>query len=87
MRFTEMKIQAFAEWCWKESANPSWKGALPHVLVAALSSFLFGYHLGVVNETLESISLDLGFSGNTISEGLVVSTCLAGAFVGPVFSG
>lgn len=55
--------------------------------MAALSSFLFGYHLGVVNETLESISLDLGFSGNTISEGLVVSTCLAGAFVGPVFSG
>ncbi|KAI8529561.1 hypothetical protein RHMOL_Rhmol12G0234500 [Rhododendron molle] len=71
----------------KESTNPSWKHSLPHVLVAALSSFLFGYHLGVVNETLESISMDLGFSGSTIAEGLVVSTCLGGAFVGSLFSG
>ncbi|KAF2323429.1 hypothetical protein GH714_035411 [Hevea brasiliensis] len=51
------------------------------------SSFLFGYHIGVVNETLESISLDLSFSGNTMAEGLVVSTCLGGAFVGSMFSG
>lgn len=71
----------------------------------------------VVNETLESISIDLGFSGNTIAEGiygffmflflhslclffcliilflmlvdegLVVSTCLGGAFIGSLFSG
>ncbi|KAI4329237.1 hypothetical protein L6164_021524 [Bauhinia variegata] len=67
--------------------KPSWRRSLRHVLVASLSSFLFGYHLGVVNETLESISLDLGFSGNTIAEGLVVSTCLGGAFVGSLFSG
>ncbi|CAK9174583.1 unnamed protein product [Ilex paraguariensis] len=71
----------------KEFGNPSWKRSLPHVLVATISSFLFGYHLGVVNDTLESISLDLGFSGSTLAEGLVVSTCLAGAFVGSVFSG
>ncbi|CAH8258851.1 unnamed protein product [Arabidopsis lyrata] len=71
----------------KENGNPSWKRSLPHVLVASLTSLLFGYHLGVVNETLESISIDLGFSGNTIAEGLVVSTCLDGAFIGSLFSG
>lgn len=71
----------------KEIGNPSWKRSLPHVLVAAISSLLYGYHLGVVNDTLESISLDLGFSGNTLAEGLVVSTCLGGAFVGSILSG
>ncbi|XP_019194140.1 PREDICTED: probable plastidic glucose transporter 2 [Ipomoea nil] len=67
--------------------SPSWKHSLPHILVATLSSFLYGYHLGVVNETLESISLDLGFGGSTLAEGLVVSTCLAGAFVGSIICG
>ncbi|KAL5756054.1 hypothetical protein ACOSQ2_020800 [Xanthoceras sorbifolium] len=71
----------------KDVGNPSWKRSLPHILVATISSFLFGYHLGVVNETLESMSLDLGFSGNTMAEGLVVSTCLGGAFIGSMFSG
>lgn len=71
----------------KDAGNPHWRHSLVHVLVATISSFLFGYHLGVVNETLESISFDLGFSGNTMAEGLVVSTCLGGAFVGSVFSG
>ncbi|KAK4852927.1 hypothetical protein QYF36_001224 [Acer negundo] len=70
-----------------ETTNPSWKLSFPHVLVATISSFLFGYHLGVVNEPLESISLDLGFNGNTIAEGLVVSTCLGGALIGSLFSG
>lgn len=69
------------------TGNPSWKLSLPHILVATISSFLFGYHLGVVNEPLETISVDLGFSGNTIAEGLVVSTCLGGAFIGSLFSG
>ncbi|KAH7565247.1 hypothetical protein JRO89_XS09G0172200 [Xanthoceras sorbifolium] len=63
----------------KDVGNPSWKRSLPHILVATISSFLFGYHLGVVNETLESMSLDLGFSGNTMAEG--------GAFIGSMFSG
>ncbi|KAJ8452069.1 hypothetical protein Cgig2_016650 [Carnegiea gigantea] len=71
----------------KEGGNPSWKRSLRHVLVATISSFLFGYHLGVVNDTLESISIDLGFRGNTVAEGLVVSICLGGAFVGSIFSG
>ncbi|KAM5547781.1 putative plastidic glucose transporter 2 [Rosa sericea] len=70
-----------------ELSNPSWRLSLPHVLVATISSFLFGYHLGVVNEPLESISADLGFKGNTLAEGLVVSTCLGGAFLGSLFSG
>lgn len=71
----------------QEISNPSWKCSFPHVLVATIVSFLFGYHLGVVNEPLESISIDLGFNGNTLAEGLVVSTCLAGAFFGSLFSG
>ncbi|KAF2304844.1 hypothetical protein GH714_039153 [Hevea brasiliensis] len=70
-----------------EATNPPWRLSFPHVLVATISSFLFGYHLGVVNEPLESISLDLGFNGNTLAEGLVVSTCLGGALVGSLFSG
>ncbi|XP_041006316.1 probable plastidic glucose transporter 2 isoform X2 [Juglans microcarpa x Juglans regia] len=70
-----------------ETSSPSWRLSLPHVVVATISSFLFGYHTGVVNEPLESISVDLGFSGNTLAEGLVVSTCLGGAFVGSLLSG
>ncbi|XP_057969716.1 probable plastidic glucose transporter 2 isoform X3 [Malania oleifera] len=71
----------------QETTNPSWKHSLPHVLVATIFPFLFGYHLGVVNEPLESISFDLGFSGNTLAEGLVVSTCLGGALIGSLLSG
>lgn len=71
----------------KEIGHPSWKRSFRHIFVATISSFLFGYHLGVVNETLESISMDLGFNGNTLAEGLVVSTCLGGAFFGSLFSG
>ncbi|KAG2385283.1 plastidic glucose transporter [Vigna angularis] len=79
----------------KGTSNPSWKLSLPHVLVATISSFLFGYHLGVVNEPLESISVDLGFHGNTLAEGgnedsktcLVVSICLGGALIGCLLSG
>lgn len=71
----------------RHTGYPSWRRSLPHVVVATLASFLFGYHLGVVNETLESISLDLAFSGSTMAEGLVVSTCLGGAFLGSLLSG
>ncbi|KAJ9167831.1 hypothetical protein P3X46_019424 [Hevea brasiliensis] len=70
-----------------EASNPSWRLSFPHILVATITSFLFGYHIGVVNEPLESISLDLGFNGNTLAEGLVVSTCLGGALIGSLFSG
>ncbi|CAI0628806.1 unnamed protein product, partial [Linum tenue] len=70
-----------------ENTNPSWKRSLPYVLVATIPSLLFGYHLGVVNEPLESISLDLGFDGNALAEGLVVSISLAGSLLGSLFSG
>ncbi|KAG2713111.1 hypothetical protein I3760_04G159800 [Carya illinoinensis] len=70
-----------------ETSSPSWRLSFPHVVVATITSFLFGYHIGVVNEPLESISVDLGFSGNALAEGLVVSTCLGGAFVGSLLSG
>ncbi|KAE8706494.1 putative plastidic glucose transporter 2 [Hibiscus syriacus] len=70
-----------------ETTNPSWLLSFPHVVVATITSLLFGYHLGVVNEPLESISIDLGFSGNTLAEGLVVSTCLGGALIGSLFRG
>ncbi|XP_019436437.1 PREDICTED: probable plastidic glucose transporter 3 [Lupinus angustifolius] len=69
------------------NSKPSWQRSFLYVLVASLSSFSYGYHLGVVNETLESISTDLGFRGSTMAEGLVVSTCLGGAFVGSLFCG
>ncbi|XP_027344607.1 probable plastidic glucose transporter 3 [Abrus precatorius] len=69
------------------TVKPCWQRSLRHVVVASLSSFLYGYHIGVVNETLESISVDLSFSGNTMAEGLVVSICLGGAFIGSLFSG
>ncbi|XP_051149114.1 probable plastidic glucose transporter 2 isoform X3 [Andrographis paniculata] len=52
----------------QETTKPPWKKSLPHVLVATIVSFLFGYHLGVVNEPLENISIDLGFNGNTLEE-------------------
>lgn len=32
----------------QDGANPSWKLSFPHVCVAIISSFLFGYHLGLV---------------------------------------
>ncbi|XP_068652189.1 probable plastidic glucose transporter 2 [Aristolochia californica] len=70
-----------------EGLNPSWTHSLPHVCVATISSFLFGYHVGVVNEPLETIAFDLGFGRNTLVEGLVVSMCLCGAFIGCLFSG
>ena len=70
-----------------ETTNPSWWLSFPHEVVVITSSFLFGYHLGAVKESLESISLDLSFSRNTLTEGLMVSTCLGSALIGSLFSG
>ena len=33
----------------QEDGKPSWKHSILHVIVATLSSFLFGYHLGSVD--------------------------------------
>lgn len=71
----------------EDISNPSWRHSFWHVCVATISSFLFGYHLSVINEPLESISMELEFTGNTLAEGVVVSICLGGALIGCLLSG
>ncbi|OAY68632.1 Plastidic glucose transporter 4 [Ananas comosus] len=60
---------------------------LPYVGVACLGAILFGYHLGVVNGALEYLSKDLAITENTVLQGWVVSTTLAGATVGSFTGG
>ncbi|GFP97424.1 plastidic glucose transporter 4 [Phtheirospermum japonicum] len=60
---------------------------LPYVGVACLGAILFGYHLGVVNGALEYLSKDLAITENTVLQGWVVSTLLAGATVGSFTGG
>ncbi|KAK1423478.1 hypothetical protein QVD17_18781 [Tagetes erecta] len=60
---------------------------LPYVGVASLGAILFGYHLGVVNGALEYLAKDLGIVENTVLQGWVVSTLLAGATVGSFTGG
>ncbi|EOY04152.1 Plastid hexose transporter isoform 1 [Theobroma cacao] len=70
--------------------NPQGKSSgivLPFVGVACLGAILFGYHLGVVNGALEYLSKDLGIAENTVLQGWVVSTLLAGATVGSFTGG
>ncbi|XP_059661123.1 probable plastidic glucose transporter 1 isoform X2 [Cornus florida] len=64
-----------------------WLPAFPHVLVASMANFLFGYHIGVMNGPIVSIARELGFEGNSILEGLVVSIFIGGAFIGSISSG
>ncbi|XP_022985945.1 probable plastidic glucose transporter 1 isoform X1 [Cucurbita maxima] len=64
-----------------------WLPAFPHVLVASMSNFLFGYHIGVMNGPIISVARELGFDGNPILEGLVVSIFIVGAFLGSISSG
>ena len=52
------------------------------VAVASCGAFAFGYHLGILNGPLGQIALDLGFDSNPFLQGLVVSSCLAGAAAG-----
>ncbi|KAK7860458.1 putative plastidic glucose transporter 1 [Quercus suber] len=70
-----------------EVADYGWLPAFPHVLIASMSNFLFGYHIGVMNGPIVSIARELGFEGNSILEGLVVSIFIVGAFVGSISSG
>ncbi|XVF20769.1 hypothetical protein REPUB_Repub12eG0031500 [Reevesia pubescens] len=70
--------------------NPQVKSSgtvLPFVGVACLGAVLFGYHLGVVNGALEYLAKDLGIAENTVFQGWVVSTLLAGATVGSFTGG
>ncbi|KAF7832282.1 putative plastidic glucose transporter 1 [Senna tora] len=70
-----------------ENSDLGWLNALPHVLVASMSNFVFGYHIGVMNGPIVSIAQELGFEGNSILEGLVVSIFIAGAFIGSISTG
>lgn len=60
---------------------------LPYVGVACLGAILFGYHLGAVNGALEYLAVDLGIAENTVLQGWVVSTTLAGATLGSFTGG
>ncbi|KFK42829.1 hypothetical protein AALP_AA1G044800 [Arabis alpina] len=71
----------------KFSVDLGWLSAFPHVSVASMVNFLFGYHIGVMNGPIVSIARELGFEGNSILEGLVVSIFIAGAFLGSISSG
>ncbi|TMW83863.1 hypothetical protein EJD97_000587 [Solanum chilense] len=64
-----------------------WLPAFPHVLIASMANFLFGYHIGVMNGPIVSIAKELGFEGNSFLEGLVVSIFIGGAFIGSVTCG
>ncbi|PWA61893.1 major facilitator superfamily protein [Artemisia annua] len=66
----------------EDDIDIGWLPAFPHVLVASMSNFLFGFHIGVMNGPIISIARELGFEGNSILEGLVVSIFIAGAFLG-----
>ncbi|XP_047311735.1 plastidic glucose transporter 4-like [Impatiens glandulifera] len=59
----------------------------PYVGIACLAATLFGYHIGLVNSALEYLSKDLGIAENAVMQGWVVSTILAGAFVGSFTGG
>lgn len=66
---------------------PSWHLSLPHVCVASIGAFMFGYHSGVVNAPLLFIARDLGFADSSFAQGWVVSICLVGALLGCILSG
>ncbi|KAH7283356.1 hypothetical protein KP509_34G003000 [Ceratopteris richardii] len=65
----------------------AWRLSLPHVCIAAIGAFLFGYHSGVLNATLQFIARDLGFFDNDFAQGSVVSICLVGGLFGCICSG
>lgn len=64
-----------------------WLPVFPHVFTASMANFLFGYHIGVMNGPIVSIARELGFEGNSLLEGLVVSIFIIGAFIGSIGSG
>ncbi|KAJ9537622.1 hypothetical protein OSB04_030355 [Centaurea solstitialis] len=70
-----------------QGVDVGWLPAFPHTLVASMSNFLFGFHIGVMNGPIVSIAKELGFEGNSILEGLVVSIFIAGAFLGSAGAG
>eukprot|EP00250_Pteridium_aquilinum_P004433 c14644_g1_i1 orf=99-1547(+) len=68
-------------------SSPPWRSCLPHVCIASIGAFLFGYHSGVLNATLQFVAEDLGFVDNSLAQGWVVSICLVGGMLGCILSG
>ncbi|XP_002960400.2 plastidic glucose transporter 4 [Selaginella moellendorffii] len=81
-RASDGEMQEFVD---KKSSSGG--AVLPYVAIASLGAFLFGYHLGVVNGALEYLAKDLGFAGNAVLQGWVVSSTLAGATIGSFTGG
>ncbi|KAK9133215.1 hypothetical protein Scep_012743 [Stephania cephalantha] len=69
-----------------EGVDLGWLPAFPHILLASMSNFLFGYHIGVMNGPIVSVARELGFEGNSFVEGLVVSMFNAGGLIGSINS-
>lgn len=69
------------------STDSGWLPAFPHVLMATISNVLFGYHIGIMNGPITSIAHELGFEGQPLMEGLVVSIFVAAAFIGSLSTG
>ncbi|KAF8409617.1 hypothetical protein HHK36_005695 [Tetracentron sinense] len=70
-----------------EGLDLGWLPAFPNVLIVSMSDFSFGYHIGVMNGPIVTIARELGFEGNSLLEGLVVSIFIVSAFIGSVSSG
>lgn len=60
---------------------------LVSVSTACMGALAFGYHLAIVNGSLEASSGDLGFGHSTSLQGLIVSSLLAGAALGSLAGG
>ena len=70
------------------SASSTTPGNLLLPLSSALSAgFLFGYHVAVINPSLDAIAKSLNFVSSSSTGGLVVSSVLAGATIGSLGSG
>ncbi|KAI5067347.1 hypothetical protein GOP47_0017875 [Adiantum capillus-veneris] len=73
----------------KESVEASlpWRSCLPRVCVAAMGSFLVGYHTGVLNAALPFVARDLDLVEDAFAQGWVVSISLVGGLLGSMGSG
>lgn len=58
----------------QEMTNPSWRYSCPHVLVATIVAFLFGYHLGLVLD--HTLSSTLSFYNLEYRLGLILEIVL-----------
>ena len=54
----------------------------PSIVTACLGAFLFGYHSAVINAPLADIAEDLGFGGDNVAKGAIVSIMVVGGFAG-----